>query len=210
MPLDELWEQWLRVRRNERTPIILSGQGIFTAKLIMSRPNLFKYTLVWDKINRPTGFLNANRMPLKIHEDICVFYDMLPVYNPQYSLGEKNHKRGCAGNGSSGTNRCYGNFTMTEAVITNKKFPTSILRFSKEQLEKTVHGTQKPVSLIRYLIRTYSNEGDTILDNCMGSGTTAIAAIKENRKFIGMELNEEFCNIANTRIKAEMAQPNLF
>jgi len=211
MPLDKLWKQWLRLRRNERTPIILFGQGLFTAKLIMSQPRLFKYTLVWDKINRSTGFLNANRMPLRIHEDICVFYEKLPTYKPQFTYGEKNHKRGLAGNGGGNAiNRCYGNFKQQEAVITNEKYPTSILRFHKEQLEKTVHGTQKPVKLMQYLIRTYSNEGDTILDNCMGSGTTGVAAIKEHRNFIGMELNEEYFNIAQKRIDLELRQPTLF
>ena len=184
-------------------------------------PKMWRYNLIWDKINRSTGFLNANRCPLRIHEDIVVFYKSQPTYNPQFTLGQVNHKRGGAGNGimkastsggevSGAKNRCYGNFAVTETRITNEKYPTSIIRVDKEHDGNYHHPTQKPVNLIRWLVRTYTNEGDLVLDNCMGSGTTAVACIKEKRHFIGYEITKEYFDIAQERIKQEQSQLTLF
>jgi DNA modification methylase len=203
--LDALWPELLRVSK-QNAAIVLFGQGLFSAKLMMSRPDLYRYSLVWDKINRPTGFLDANRKPLRIHEDIIVFYRTQPIYNPQMSIGNKVHSRGKVGNGTVfGKNGCYGSFKQTEPVITNEKYPNSILSFAKEH-GKYLHQTQNPVSLLEYLIKTYTNEGDCVLDATMGSGSTMVACANANRKGVGIELTEEYYNIAVERVKASTAQ----
>ena len=148
-------------------------------------------------------------MPLRNHEDIVVFYKKLPTYNPQKTVGAKNHSRGYMKNEQK--NQCYGKFdaSLSENDFSGMKYPTSIIDVEKEHC-KTFHPTQKPVELISYLIKTYTNEGDLVLDNCMGSGTTAIACIKENRNFIGFETNEEYFEKANKRINDEKSIVKLF
>ena len=206
IPFEPLWEQYLRVAK-ANAPIVLFCQGMFTAELMMSQPKLWRYNLIWKKGDRCTGFLNANRMPLRSHEDIAVFYREMPTYNPQKQLGAKNH-----GNGKVriSNNRCYGDFKVIDSDKSGMKFPMSIIDIEKEFDGTQWHPTQKPVDLLRYLIRTYSNEGDTILDNCMGSGTTAVACIKEKRHFIGFELNKDYYDKACRRIDAERRQLSLF
>lgn len=204
IPFEPLWEQYERITK-DNAAIILFGQGMFTAKLMMSQQKLWRYNLIWDK-DRTSGFLNANRMPLRQHEDIVMFYRALPTYNPQMmkcAPHQRNHGRGSGKHVN--TNNCYGKWNEIEQTISDEKYPTSIICFPKEHYSD-MHPTQKPVELIRYLIRTYTNEGDLVLDNCVGSGTTAIAAIKENRHFIGMELNKEYYEIACERIKKEQAE----
>lgn len=172
--LETLWPELLRVCKINAA-IILFGQGLFSAKLMMSQPKLYRNSLVWDKINRPTGFLDARRKPLKIHEDILVFYRSLPTYNPQMTIGAMVHSRGKCGNGvGKAKNRCYGKFKQTEAVFTKEKYPNSICRFAKEH-GKYQNPTQKPVALLEYLIKTYTNDGDCVLDCTMGSGSTMVA-----------------------------------
>ena len=243
IPIEPLWEQYKRVIKDNGA-IVLFAQGMFTAQLMMSNPKMWRYNLIWDKINRSTGFLNANRCPLRIHEDIVVFYKSQPTYNPQFTFGQVNHKRGGSRewykqnksgrvygrmtNGgkkkeedmtsqekdemgvSGARNRCYGNFAVTETKITNEKYPTSIISVDKEHDGNYHHPTQKPVNLIRWLVRTYTNKGDLVLDNCMGSGTTAVACIKEKRHFIGYEITKEYFDIAQERIKQEQSQLTLF
>lgn len=213
IPLDKLWNQYCRLIKDNGA-IVLFSQGKFTARLILSNERMWRYNLIWDKINRPTGFLNANRMPLRIHEDICVFYKSQPVYNPQFTEGNYNHKRGGAGNGSNKCkNGCYGNFVQTEVVMTKKKYPTSIIRVSKEhKKDNFFHPTQKPVALIEWLVKTYTNENELVLDNTMGSGTTGIACVNTNRKFIGIELDDDYYDIACKRVKEAISnkQLNLF
>lgn len=196
----KLWDEMHRVCK-PNAAIVLFGQGIFSAKLIMSNPKEYRYTLIWDKVNRPTGFLNANRSPLRIHEDILVFYRKQPTYNPQMTYGPVNHKRGKAGNArlENGKNRCYGSFAQTPTIITNEKFPTTILRFEKEH-KNFYHPTCKPVRLLEWLIKTYSNERETVLDMTMGSGSTGVACANTKRNFIGIELTEEYFEIAKKRI----------
>lgn len=200
--MDKVWPELHRVCK-ENAVIVLFGQGLFSAKLIMSNPKEYRYTLIWDKVNRPTGFLDANRRPLRIHEDMLVFYQKQPTYNPQMTYGNVCHSRGKAGNAiGGGKNRCYGTFKATEATITNEKFPTTIVSIEKEhKANKYHHPTQKPVELLEWLIKTYSNEGDTILDFTAGSASTAVAAINTDRNFVGMELTQEYYDIAQQRIK---------
>ena len=207
IPLDKLWEQYNRIIKDHGA-ILLFGQGMFTAKLMMSNPDMWRYNLIWNK-DRTTGFLNANRMPLRCHEDIVVFYKKLPTYNPQMEQGTPNHSRGKGKHKE--TNNCYGSYkNLDDDVITDMKFPKSIISIKKEHETTVYHPTQKPVDLIRYLIRTYSNEGDLILDNTCGSGTTAIAAYREGRNFICMEKDEKYFQIATDRYKEESKNIRLF
>ena len=219
IPFEPMWEQYERVIKDNGA-ILLFCQGMFTAKLMMSNEKLWRYNLVWDKC-RVTGFLNANRMPMRCHEDIAVFYKSLPTYNPQYEKGEPNHSQG---NGPhKETNQCYGKYgrnyqgrtyeevpRVASTVPDGMKLPRSIIAIKKEHESTVLHPTQKPVALLQYLVRTYTNEGDTVLDNCMGSGTTAIACIKEKRHFVGFELNKEYYEKACKRIQAEQSQLTLF
>ncbi|MBQ7697748.1 MAG: site-specific DNA-methyltransferase, partial [Paludibacteraceae bacterium] len=212
IPFDMLWKQYERVIKDNGA-IILFGSGMFTADLMQSNRKLWRYNLIWHK-DRATGFLNAAKMPLRCHEDLCIFYKSLPTYNPQMedlNGREPSHSQGYGIHKQ--TNQCYGNvhrIQQYEPKDPNKKYPQSIIKMRKEHDDSQFHPTQKPVDLLRYLIRTYSNEGDTILDNCMGSGTTAVACIKEKRHFIGFELNKEYFDKACQRIDAEQRQLTLF
>lgn len=199
IPFDKLWTQYERIIKDNGA-IVLFAQGMFTAELMMSNRDLWRYNLIWKKGNSTSGFLNANRMPLRNHEDICVFYKSLPTYNPQMRKGTPSHSRGKAFKEKAPANNCYGNFKMTDTVITDDKFPLSVIDIQKECKSKCWHPTQKPVELLEYLIRTYTNEGGLILDNCMGSGTTAIGCLNTNRHFIGFEANQEYFEKANERI----------
>ncbi|MCR5065129.1 MAG: site-specific DNA-methyltransferase [Bacteroidales bacterium] len=210
IPFEPLWEQYLRVAK-PNAAIVLFAQGMFTAKLMMSNPAMWRYNLIWKKGDRASGFLNANKMPMRNHEDICVFYDKMPTYNPQMRKGLPNHTRGHGGGKMK--NGCYGKFDPWGAskIITNEKFPLSIIDIDKgHDKESWIHPTQKPVDLLRYLVLTYSNSGGVILDNCMGSGTTAIACMKEHRHFIGFELDKTYYEKACARIDAEKQQLTLF
>ena len=200
IPYDKLWEQYERVIKPNGA-IVLFGSGMFTAKTMMSNPSLWKYNLIWRKDGRVTGFLNAKKMPLREHEDIMVFYKNLPTYNPQmiYAPDHKNHSRGKQLNKQ--TNRCYGELHPVADCIMDYKYPRSILNFKKPH--PAIHPTQKPVELCEWLIKTYTNEGETVLDNTMGSGTVGIACVRTNRKFIGMENNPEYFEMAKERIEKE-------
>ena len=208
IPIEPLFQEYWRIAK-VNAPIILFCQGMFTAQLMMAEPKNWRYNLIWQK-DRPTGFLNANKMPMRSHEDIAVFYRALPTYNPQMRQGFPSHSRGRK-HGKSKGNTCYGSYNIEtfSKEVTTEKYPISVLYFEKEK-HPDMHPTQKPVALIQYLIRTYTNVGACVLDNCMGSGTTAIACIREKRNFIGFELNKEYYDKACKRIKIEMMQPSLF
>lgn len=208
IPLEPMWEQFLRVTK-ENAAIILFASGMFTARLMMSNPNLWKYNLIWQK-NNPSGFLNANRMPLREHEDILVFYRKQPVFNPQMkpcSSDEKVHSRGKLGRPI--TNNIYGSRVEMPSKQRCEKCPTSILKFSKPH-HKGQHPTEKPVDLLRWLIRSYSNEGDVVLDATMGSGTTGVAAVMEHRNFIGIEKDEHWYTVACDRINQAVIRPRQY
>lgn len=196
IPFDKLWVQYERIIKDNGA-IVLFGQGMFSAKLMTSNEKLWRYNLVWKKGNRVSGFLDSKRKPLRNHEDILVFYKKQPTYNPQMTIGEKNHKKG--GGNHKNTQRCYGKLVDTPTVLTNEKYPISIINIDKEH-PQTLHPTQKPVALLEYLIKTYTNDGETVLDNCMGSGSTGVACINTNRNFIGIELQDEYFEIAKQRI----------
>lgn len=191
----EIWGELHRVCK-EDAAIVLFGQGFFSAQLIMSNPKNYRYTLIWDKVNRPTGFLNANRRPLQRHEDLLVFYKRQPTYNPQFTIGKPNHNRK-----SGGKSNIYGSYKAVAKQPTNQKSPVSILRVEKEHLSK-FHPTQKPIKLMEWIVQTYSNEGDVVLDFCMGSGSTGVACMNTGRSFIGIELDADFFETAKKRIYA--------
>ena len=193
IPMKPLWEQYNRIIKDHGA-IVLFSQMPFGASLIMSNPKMFRYEWIWEK-NQAAGFLNAKKMPLRKHENILVFYKHLPTYNPQglIKLDEPIQEKGSA-------NRNGKNYGVADKsfIRTHTNYPTDIITFSKDS---GYHPTQKPVDLLEYLIKTYTNEGDTVLDNCMGSGSTGVACVNTNRDFIGMELNEEYFKIACGRIE---------
>ena len=191
IPFDKLWAQYNRIIKDNGA-ILLFSQMPFGANLIMSNPKMFRYEWIWEK-TMATGHLNAKKMPLKKHENIMVFYKHLPTYNPQglIELEEAiSRQKTCPTSNYGKCDKPY------KATHTN--YPTDILEY-KHDKEK-LHPTQKPVALLEYLIKTYTNEGDTVLDNCMGSGSTGVACKNTNREFIGMELDEKYFNIAKERI----------
>ena len=202
IPLDTLWNQYKRISK-DNAAIVLTAIQPFASMLICSNPLWFKYEWIWQK-DKATGFLNANRAPLRIHENILTFYSSPPVYNPQKFLGNPCHTRGKA-TGQKGKTTNYGSHIGGE-TIGDMKFPLSIIKFNKDT---GLHPTQKPVALFEYLIKTYSNEGAIVLDNCIGSGTTAEACINTKRMFIGIEKEPQFVKIANDRISGVIKNSEL-
>ena len=200
IPFDELWKQYNRVIKDNGA-IVLFAQGMFTSDLMQSNRKMWKYNLVWDKV-LPSGFLNAKRQPMRNHEDICVFYKKQPTYNPQMWEGEECHSRGKAVGKSQEDFSRNTNYGELKAVETNGnlKYPKSILTFRKPHPSKSVHPTQKSLECCEWLIKTFTNENDLVLDNCMGSGTTGIACLNTNTRFIGIELNEKYFDISINRI----------
>ncbi len=182
--LQRLWAQYERILA-PRGAIILMGQGPFTANLIVSRPDLFKYKIVWIK-SKATNFLNAKKQPLRRHGDICVFYPGQTTYNPVMTSGEA-YDKGIRKDQLTGS---YGTFSPVRVKSAGKRYPGDVYYHKTAESEGPVwHATQKPVSLGRYLIRTYSNPGNLVLDNASGSGSFLVAAAVEGRNSIGIELN---------------------
>ena len=200
LPFDKLWEHYERIIKDNGA-ILLFGQGTFYVDLVNSNRKLFRYDLVWDK-RLTSGFLNAKRMPLRQHEQIAVFYKKLPTYNPQFTQGKPLHSKGVSYKNKEHTNQNYGEFHMTDdsRAGSTEKYPTSILSFNKPHPSIAKHRTEKPIDLLRYLIRTYANEGEIVLDNCMGSGSTGVACMNTNRRFIGFEKEPKYYDIACKRL----------
>lgn len=182
----ELWKEYERIIKDNGA-IILTSHQLFTAKLILSNEKLFKYKIVWNKC-LPTNFLNANKQFLRIHEDICVFYKKQPKYNPQKSEGKPYKKKRKALDIKTGN---YNFYKPNNIDNKGERFPTDIIKISNANRNKTGHPTEKPVELGEYLIKTFTIEGEIVLDNCFGSGSFLEAAAKLNRKFIGIEINNE-------------------
>ena len=192
IPLDKLWEQYNRIIKPNGV-VVLFSQIPFTITLAQSNLKNLKYEWIWEK-PVATGFLNAKKMPLKKHENILVFYDSKITYNPQGLI----YKPRIVKRGGSSFGNTYG-MAKTSNYSEYTNYPTDILRFNYD-IEK-LHHTQKPVELLEYLIKTYTNEGETVLDNCMGSGSTGVACVNTNRNFIGIELDEKYFEIAKNRIE---------
>ena len=186
IPLEQLWPLYRRVLKPNGV-VVLTAHSVFTAKLILSNTEWFKYKIVWEK-SKPTNFLNAKIQPLRKHEDICVFYTKQPIYNPQMSNGTPYNK-GVRKNQLSG---CYGDFLPAHVHSKGERYPTDVVYFKTAESEGPVwHPTQKPVELGRYLVRTFTNPGDLVLDNAFGSGSFLVAAAKEERHYVGIEKNED-------------------
>ena len=197
-----LWSHYNRIIKDNGA-ILLFGQDIFSAQLINSNPKMYKYKWFWKK-DRPSGFLNAKKMPLKDVEEILVFYKKCPIYNPQFWEGIPLHGMGTKYKEGNLGNNNYGKFASHTNPSANregdtKKYPRQVLEFKRPH--PPIFPTQKPVDLCEYLIKTYTNEGDLVLDNCMGSGSTGVACKNLNRRFIGIELNSETFNLAKDRIE---------
>ena len=198
IPFDSLWEQYNRITK-DNSAILLFGQGIFYIDLVDSNRKMFKYDLVWDKV-LTSGFLNANRMPLRRHEQIAVFYNNPPTYNPQMTKGLPNHFRK-ADDEEIESNKNYGSYKRIEQRYDGMKYPTSIISFSKPHSSVSNHRTEKSVPMLEYLIKTYTDKDMVVMDNCMGSGTTGLACINTERDFIGIEKDESYFKVSCDRIR---------
>lgn len=208
---DKLWDEYKRIISDDGAIVLFASQP-FTSKLISSNMDMFKYSWVWNK-HAGANFITSHYQPLRITEDVCVFgksacsynkQNKVMKYNPQFSEGKPykavSGKQKCASiirGGKGGWDTMHG----TETISDGKRYPTNILDFIKDK--DKLHPTQKPVALLEYLIKTYTDEGDLVLDNCMGSGSTGVAAKNTNRDFIGMELDENYFEIAKKRIEGE-------
>lgn len=204
IPFDRLWEQYCRIIKDDGA-IVLFGSEPFSTELKHSNLEMFKYDWIWKK-NKASNFINCKYQPLKSYENICVFSKMACTYskngnmkyNPQgITILDKPKKQKRTGKKQADI---YHSNPNIETVQTISNYPNSIIEFSMES--NNIHPTQKPVKLLEYLIKTYTQDGEIILDNCMGSGSTGVAALNLHRKFIGIELDERYYEIAKNRIKA--------
>ncbi|WP_228636087.1 DNA-methyltransferase [Clostridium perfringens] len=192
IPFEQLWEQYNRIVKDNGA-IVLFGSQPFTSKLICSNIKNFKSNYIWEK-EKGSNFLNANKQVMRFFEDICVFYRKQPVYNPQKVKGKPYHRPN-----SPNKNKGYvREFNSIDRTYDGYRHPSNILRFNRET---GLHPAQKPVKLLEYLIKTYTNGGDVVLDNCMGSGSTGVACLNTGRNFIGIELDDNYFNIAKNRIE---------
>lgn len=196
IPLDKLWEQYKRIIK-ENGAIVLFSQMPFTVKLIESNYKEFKYEWIWEK-EQGTGHLNAKKMPLKIHENILVFYKKLPMYNPQWEYGKPYIATYSTHSSNYGKQKDH-----ITTISDGRRYPKDIIKIKRKSTDKHLHPTQKPVDLLKYLISTYTKEEEMVLDNCMGSGSTGVACKELNRNFIGIELNKDYFKIAKERIGEE-------
>ena len=199
IPFEALWEQYNRITKPKGV-IALFGSEPFSTYLRMSNIDNYKYEWVWDKIS-PSGFLNAKKRPLKRFENIMIFSNGVPVYFPQMEVRGKPRNKTSYNNKNGDGDMVYGKFENIYSY-NNTYYPTNIITISNAVKKGKVHPTQKPVALLEYLVKTYTNEGDTVLDNTMGSGSTGVACVNTNRRFIGIELDETYFNIAKERIYA--------
>ena len=206
VPFEPMWEQFKRVTKRNAA-IVLFSQMPFGAELIMSNRKMFRYEWIWEK-SLGVGFLNAKKMPLRCHENILVFYSQLPTYNPQFMQGKPFRKEG--------SNRTinYGKRHCTVLESDGRRYPRDVVFFdgmnciggNDEREKQCLHPQQKPVALLKYLIRTYSNEGELVLDATMGSGSTGVAAMNTKRRFIGFETEKNFFDISKQRIDEAIAK----
>jgi site-specific DNA-methyltransferase (adenine-specific) len=201
---EKMWPEWLRVGK-ENCAYLFFGTQPFVSDLINSNRKMFRYDLIWYKA-LGTGFLNANKMPMRNHEHIIVFYRKLPTYNPQKRIGEYKTKRGM---GKQSTN--YNGAERLPTVVNNTFHPQSVIDFTNgDRTIENSHPTQKPIDVIRYLIKTYSNENELVFDGYMGSGTTAAACVEEKRNFIGSENKKDYHDLSTKRYNNAIKQTKLF
>lgn len=206
IPFEPMWQCINHVARPD-TAILLFAQAPFDKVLACSNLKDFRHEWIWEKPNA-TGFFNAKKMPMKAHENILVFYKSLPTYNPQKTMG---HKRASARKvGTQRQSECYGKDIKITEYDSTERYPRSVIKFSSDKQISNYHPTQKPLALIEYFVRTYSNPSDTVLDFCMGSGTAGIAAQRLGRDFIGIEKEQEYFETAKNRINNDVFNMDLF
>lgn len=204
IPFEPLWEQYERIIKDNGA-IVLTGCEPFSSMLRLSNLKLYKYDWIWDKV-KGTGFLNAKKQPMRNHEIISVFYRKQCTYNPQKTQGHNLKKSYRSKNLQTDV---YGEMKNDYTYESTERYPRSIQVFSTDTQNSSLHPTQKPVDLFKYLIKTYTNEGDLVLDNCIGSGTTAIACLNTDRKYIGFEIDKHYFDVAQERIHRTVAQLSL-
>ena len=204
IPFEPMWECINHVAKRN-TAVLLFAQAPFDKVLACSNLKDFRHEWIWEKTNA-TGFFNAKKMVMKAHENILVFYKSLPVYNPQKTTG---HKRKTATRRSQ-KSEVYNKDFITTSYDSTERYPRSVIKFSSDKQASNYHPTQKPIALLDYFIRTYSNPGDTVLDFCMGSGTAGIAAQRLGRDFIGIEKEQEYFETAKNRINNDVFNMDLF
>ncbi|HDY87303.1 MAG TPA: site-specific DNA-methyltransferase [bacterium] len=195
IPMEQMWEQIRRIKK-EKCAIVMTAAQPFTSLLICSNLGMFKYTWVWEKPHAK-GHLNAKKRPMVAHEDVCVFYDIQPVYNPQMTHG---HERKTATRRKECNSEVYNNNTKTVSYDSTSRYPRSVQVFKQDTQKTSLHPNQKPVALMEYLVRTYTNEGDTVLDIAMGSATVGVACQNTGRKFIGIDSKAKYCDISCRRL----------
>ena len=196
IPFEPLWKEYKRIIKDNGA-IVLTASQPFTSALVMSNVKMFKYEWIYKK-TKATGFFDAKRRPLNDYEDICVFYENQPIYNPQMTEAEKLYKRGFVKRKKSD---CYGEEKDFVQKENGMRYPKRVIEIGNASTKDIVHPTQKPVALFEYLIKTYTNEGDLVLDNCAGSFTTAVACENLKRNWICIEKEKEYCEIGRKRIK---------
>lgn len=201
IPFEPMWKELKRIAK-PKAAIVLFGSQPFTSALVMSNPKMFRYEWIWEK-GTPTRFLDAKRRPLLAHENICVFSTALTSYNPQKIRGVPTHQT--SRNSRKWTPLYHAQY-RTPADCSGMKFPRSVLFFNKHIETETHHVSQKPLALIEYLIRTYTDKGDTVLDFAMGSGTTMVACVRSGRNGIGIEIDESSFLVAQKRIEEAQKQ----
>lgn len=206
IPFDRLWECYNRIIK-EHGAIVLFGSQPFTSKLVCSNLKMFKYEWIYEK-TQPSGHLNARRMPLKYHENVLVFYKKPPTYNPIKTTGHKRKiSKGQIVTKEDLGKGCYGVQISGANYDSTERYPKSIQCFSNGLMkQQSLHPTQKPVELCEYMVKTYTNEGDMVLDNCMGVGTTGVACVNTGRNFIGIEIDKHYFSIAEDRINEALQQ----
>lgn len=205
IPFEPMWEQLKQLIKGNGA-IVLFGSQPFTSALIMSNLKMFQYNWIYRK-TKSTGFLNAKKRPLNDCEDVCVFYRSQPIYNPQMIIARKLYKRGFVKRKKSD---CYGDEKDFKQAESGERYPKRVIDIGNANTSDILHPTQKPVALMEYLIKTYTNEGETVLDFTIGSGTTAVACENLNRRWIGIEQDESYCEIAAKRINKASKQFQLF
>ena len=207
IPLDRLWEQYNRIIKDNGA-IVLFGQEPFSSQLRMSNIKNFKYDWYWEK-ERLTNIAQVKKRAGKTVETISVFYNKQCTYNPQMQKHKGDKRTNKVKNGKLGELVDGGTKKVKEYNDTGWRYPTQVLKFKRDILTSNLHKTQKPLALVEFLVRSYTNEGDTVLDSCMGSGTTAIACLNTERNFIGFELNKEYFEIAQNRIEERQNEISL-
>lgn len=200
LPFEPLWEQYKRIIK-PKGAVVLFGSEPFSSRLRLSNLKWYKYDWVWNK-KSTTGFLNAKKRPLRQHESIHVFSKGAPVYYPIMETRGKPRKKGDYNKKQGNGDAVYRHYENVSS-FNNEYYPTDILEFSNAAQNGKLHPTQKPVPLLEYLIKTYTIEGETVLDNCMGSGSTGVACVNTGRDFIGIELDADYFEIAKRRIEEE-------